>query len=468
MKKSKLQNLSKRILENVGGEENITFFTHCITRLRFTVKDKGLVKIDELKNIEGVMGTQWAGEQLQIIIGPDVMDVYNHIRSESKLLNQQQLVDEPLASSNEKSRSIKDIGRNMLDSLSGCLTPIIPMLIVSAMFKTLTAVLGENMLNVLASSSDLYVLFTFVGDAAFYFLPIAIGYTSAKKFGVIPVLGILMGAILIHPTFIGLADEGAAFSILGIPTTALNYTSSIFPALLSVLIMSYVERFFNKYIPAVVRPIFSPFFTILVMLPLAFCLLAPAGHFIGEYISKFFLWMGDHGGIIKILAIAIVAALWQFLVMSGMHWLLISTSMVVLAETGQESFVLAATCSSFTVGGMCLGVFLRQRNKTNKSMTFSYIIAQLIGGITEPGLYGVGLRYKKTLLGMMAGGIAGGLYAGITNLTAYQIVPVGNFLSLLNYIGDSNMNTINGIIAALIAFIVSAICTYFIGIGEEE
>ena len=115
----------------------------------------------------------------------------------------------------------------MLDSLSGCLTPIIPMLIVSAMFKTLTAVLGENMLNVLASSSDLYVLFTFVGDAAFYFLPIAIGYTSAKKFGVIPVLGILMGAILIHPTFIGLADEGAAFSILGIPTTALNYTSSI-------------------------------------------------------------------------------------------------------------------------------------------------------------------------------------------------------------------------------------------------
>lgn len=466
MKKEKLENLSKNILENVGGENNISFFTHCITRLRFNVKDKGLVNVDEIKKIEGVIGTQWAGEQLQIIIGQDVLEVYNYICTTSELLNQQQMVDNPNTVAVEKDRSIKGIGKEVLDNVSGCLTPLIPILIVSAMFKTVTAVFGENMLNILAASSDLYTLFNFVGDAAFYFLPVAVGYTSAKKFGATPILGILMGAILIHPTFIGLAD-GGSFSVFGIPTLALNYTSSIFPALLSVWIMAYIEKFFNKYVPAVIRPVFAPFLTILVMLPLAFCLLAPAGHFVGKYISEFFLWMGDHGGIIKILAIALVAALWQFLVMSGMHWLLISTCMVVLAETGQESFVLASACSAFTVGGMCLGVFLRQRDKTDKSMSFSYIVAQLIGGITEPGLYGVGLRYKKPLLGMMAGGAAGGLYAGITNLTAYQIVPVGNFLSLLNYLGGPNMNFINGIIAALIAFSVSAFCTYLIGVSEE-
>lgn len=466
MKKEKLENLSKNILENVGGENNISFFTHCITRLRLNVKDKGLVNVDEIKKIEGVIGTQWAGEQLQIIIGHDVLEVYNYICTTSELLNQQQMVDNPNTVAVEKDRSIKGIGKEVLDNVSGCLTPLIPILIVSAMFKTVTAVFGENMLNILAASSDLYTLFNFVGDAAFYFLPVAVGYTSAKKFGATPILGILMGAILIHPTFIGLAD-GGSFSVFGIPTLALNYTSSIFPALLSVWIMAYIEKFFNKYVPAVIRPVFAPFLTILVMLPLAFCLLAPAGYFVGKYISEFFLWMGDHGGIIKILAIALIAALWQFLVMSGMHWLLITTSMVVLAETGQESFVLASACSAFTVGGMCLGVFLRQRDKTDKSMSFSYIVAQLIGGITEPGLYGVGLRYKKPLLGMMAGGAAGGLYAGITNLTAYQIVPVGNFLSLLNYLGGPNMNFINGIIAALIAFFVSAFCTYLIGVSEE-
>ena len=155
------------------------------------------------------------------------------------------------------------------------------------------------------------------------------------------------------------------------------------------------------------------------MIPLSLCLLGPAGHFLGEYISNFFLWMGNSGGVFKVLAIAAVAALWQFLVMTGMHWLLITTSMVVMAELGQESFVLAANCSAFTVGGMCLGAFLRQRDAGKRSMSLSYIVAQILGGITEPGLYGVGLQYGRPLLGMMAGGVAGGLYAGIPKLTAY-------------------------------------------------
>ena len=232
--------------------------------------------------------------------------------------------------------------------------------------------------------------------------------------------------------------------------------------------MSYIERFFNKKTPSVLKPVFAPFLTILVTLPLALCVLGPAGHFLGKYISEFFLWMGNSGGIVKVLAIAMVAALWQYLVMSGMHWLLITTTMVVMAETGQESFVLASSCSAFTVGGMCLGVFLREKDGEKKSLALSYIVAQLIGGITEPGLYGVGLRYKKPLLGMMAGGFAGGLYAGIMNLTAYQIVPVGNFLSLLDFLGGSNMNFINGIIAAVIAFGVAAITTYFIGFEEKK
>lgn len=467
-KTEKYQELAENVITMVGGKDNISFFTHCITRLRFNLKDQSLVHTDEIEKLSNVAGVQWSGEQLQIIIGQEVDKAYELICEKSGL-KAQDAVNENLDENREKKDlTLKGIGNSILSSLSGCLTPIIPILIVSAMFKTLIAVLGPNMMNVMPETSDLYILFNFAGDAAFYFLPVAVGYTSAKKFGVTPVLGILMGAILIHPTFSGMAGSEEAFTVFGIPCLTQNYTSSIFPAILSVWVMSYIERFFNKHTPTVLKPVFAPFLTILVMLPPALCVLGPAGHFLGKYISEFFLWMGNSGGIFKVLAIALVAALWQYLVMSGMHWLLITTTMVVMAETGQESFVLAASCSAFTVGGMCLGAFLRQKDAEKKSLSLSYIVAQIVGGITEPGLYGVGLQYKKPLLGMMIGGFAGGLYAGITGLTAYQIVPVGNFLSLLDFIGGPNMNFVNGIIAAVIAFAVAATATYMIGFEEKK
>ncbi|MCI8374050.1 MAG: PTS transporter subunit EIIC [Lachnospiraceae bacterium] len=467
-KKEKYQDLAEHVVDLLGGKDNISFFTHCITRLRFNLKDQGLAKTAEIKRLANVVGVQHSGEQLQIIIGQEVGEAYKLICEKSGL-KAQAAIDENLDEVQEKKDlSIKGIGNAILSSLSGCLTPIIPILIVSAMFKTLTAVFGPNMLNVMPETSNLYVLFNFSGDAAFYFLPVAVGYTAAKRFGVNPVLGILMGGILIHPALSKIAEAGEAFTVFGIPCLAQNYTSSIFPAILSVWVMSYIERFFNKHTPSVLKPVFAPFLTILVTLPVSLCVLGPAGHFLGEYISKFFLWMGNSGGIFKVLAIAIVAALWQYLVMTGMHWLLITTTMVVMAETGQESFVLATSCSAFTVGGMCLGAFLRQKEGDKKSLSLSYIVAQLIGGITEPGLYGVGLRYRRPLLGMMAGGFAGGLYAGITNLTAYQIVPVGNFLSLLDFVGGHNMNFINGIIAAVIAFSVAAIVTFLLGFDEKK
>lgn len=467
-KKEKFQELAEHVIPMIGGKENISFFTHCVTRLRFDLKDKGLVEKEEIEKLQGVVGALWSGEQFQIIIGQRVDEAYRLI-CEKEGLQAQDAVEEDLdANRRAEKLTWKNAGNRILSALSGCLTPIIPILIVSAMFKTLIAVFGPNMLNVMPETSNLYILFNFVGDASFYFLPVAVGYTAAKKFGVTPVLGILIGAILIHPTFSGMADGETAFTVFGIPCLVQNYTSSIFPSILSVWVMSYIEKFFNKHTPSVLKPVFAPFLTILVTLPLALCLLGPAGHFLGTYISEFFLWMGNSGGIFKVLAIAIVAALWQYLVMSGMHWLLITTTMVVMAETGQESFVLASSCSAFTVGGMCLGVFFRAKDGEKKSLALSYIVAQLIGGITEPGLYGVGLQYKKPLLGMMAGGLAGGLYAGITNLTAYQIVPVGNFLSLLDFLGGSNMNFINGIIAAVIAFVVAAAVTYILGFEEKK
>lgn len=464
MATKKYDNLAEEIIRLVGGKENVSGFLHCITRLRFNLKDKGLVEDEKMKQLAGIVGAQWSGEQYQIIIGTDVDRVYKTICDKYDFQVQGKINENV---DDVKEKGIKGIGNRILNVLSGCLTPIIPMFIVSAMFKTLIAVFGPNLLNVLQETSDLYVLFTFVGDAAFYFMPVAVAYTAAKKFDLNPIMGILMGAILIHPTLINLATEGASFSVYGIPCLVQNYSSTIIPSILSVWIMSYVDRFFNTYIPSSLKVVFAPFLTMLVMLPLALCVFGPAGHFLGEYISNFFLMMGESGGIAKILGIALIAGLWQFLVMTGMHWLLIATSMVVVAEAGQESFVLATCCAAFTVGGMCLGAFFRLRKTENKSLAFSYVIAQLIGGITEPGLYGVGFRYKKPMIGMVIGGFCGGLYAGVTQLTAYQALPVGNFLSVLDYVGGSTGNFINGIIAAMIAFVVAGVVTYVVGLEEN-
>jgi PTS system beta-glucosides-specific IIC component len=357
----------------------------------------------------------------------------------------------------------------MLDYMAGSLTPLIPALIAAALFKTLVAVLGPDMFGLFSKTSDIYTLFTFVGDAAFYFFPVMIGYTAAKKLNCSPILGMFLGTILIHPTFANMAAEGTKFTVLGIPCSVQSYSATIIPIFLSVWVLSYVEKFFHKVVPSMLKIVFAPFLTILVMLPITLCVLGPAGAFVGKYICDGLLAMGNFGGVAAFLAIALIGALWEFLVMSGMHWVLISTMIVVISSAGQESVVSAAVvAASFSVGGMCLGAALRQKRADEKSVSISYVVAQVIGGVTEPGLYGIGFRYKRPFIGMAIGGFAGALYGAIVGLTAYNIVPVASFLCLLGYSGGSTMNFINAIISAVVAFVVAAAATYMIGLEKRQ
>ena len=355
-----------------------------------------------------------------------------------------------------------------MEALAGCLVPLMPMLICASMFKTVASILGPDMLNVISSESTLYILFTFVADAGFYFFPIVVGYTSAKTFHATPVLGMFLGAILIHPTLIEMAVNHQSFNVYGIPMTALNYTSTILPIILSTWILSYLERFFNKVIPEAIKVVFAPFLTFLIMLPVTLCLVAPLGNLLGEYLCNALLTLGNMGGIIRILTIALLGMVWEFIIMGGLHWLFISTIFMILASNGQEAIITPmCAAAAFAVGGMCLGAFLRQKNKKDKSATISYLIAQIIGGITEPGLYGIGFRYKKPFIGLMAGGFAGALYAAIMNVTAYNFLPVANFLCFLNYIGGNTTNFIHGIVSGIIGFVTACVVTYILGVEES-
>ncbi|MBP3853490.1 MAG: PTS transporter subunit EIIC, partial [Erysipelotrichaceae bacterium] len=434
--------MSQTILDVFQGKENIEQFTiqpGSVTVLCKEVPDQALVR-----QLDGVEKVVVKDKEVQCFFTTD--DFVSRFENEMKQ-------KEPF--------SFKRLGQGILNALSGSLVPLIPMLIGAAMFKTVASIIGPDMLGWIDKDSGLYVLFNLVGDAGFYFFPIVIGYTAAKTFHTSPVLGMFLGAILIHPTLVDIAQHNGSLSVYGIETGIYNYSSTILPAILSVWAMSYVERFFTRTIPESIQVVFVPFLTIAVMLPLALIVFGPIGSVAGKYLSDGLRYLGDQGGIVTILTIMTLGGLWQFIVMGGLHWILISSIFMVLSQSGQESLVTAITgASSFAVGGMCLGALLKMRNKENKSLAISCLISQVIGGVTEPGLYGIGIKYKTPLIGMIAGGMVGGLYAAIVHLTAYNFMPVASFLCVLNYAGGTSMNFINGIIACAIGFAVPAVITF--------
>lgn len=452
------QQIATDVLRAVGGKENVQAVAHCMTRLRFNLKNMDTPKDEEIKAIKGVMGVARTGGQYQIIIGTNVDKVYQEVCTLAEISPSEAIPENPDAP--KEPLTLKKVGSNVMAYLSGSLTPIIPVVLAAAIFKSIVAVFGPDMLGILSPDSTLYTLFTFVGDAGYYFFPLLIGYTAAKKLNASPVMGIFMGAILLHPTFVSMANEGASFDVYGIPCTPQNYSSTILPILLTVWIMSYVEAFLKKHLPDAVKIMLVPTLTTAIMLPIALCVCGPIGGILGNYICAAVIWFGNHFGF---LGAAVIGALWEFLVMTGMHHVLIAQMIQLFAANGYDPVVsLGATSASMAVTGMCIGMALALRDKEERALSWSYTIAEIIGGVTEPGLYGIGMKYKKPFIGMAIGGAAGGLYAGLMGVKAYVMVPVANFLALTAYTGGNASNIINGVISGIVAIVVAAIATYLL------
>ena len=300
--------------------------------------------------------------------------------------------------------------------MSGSIAPLIPIIMAAALFRTIGAILGPDILNILPSDSNLAILLDFVYDAGFYFFPIYLGYTAAKKLNTSTVLGMFIGGIMLASDFVAMVGTDVSFTVFGIPCALNNYSTTIMPILLSVWVMSYVHKFFSKYVPTVISTIFTPFLTILVMLPITLCALAPLGNFIGVYLAEFLNWFSSVGG-------------------------------------------------GFAVGLM--GAALRLKNKDDKALGLSCMLTGLLSGITEPTLYGIGIRYKRPFIGLAIGGLVGGLYAGFTHVTYHVMISI-LVLAPLSYTAGGTANMINGTIASVLAMIVSAVITYFFGFTKED
>lgn len=447
--------LASSVVEYVGGKDNIVFFTHCVTRLRFNVKDKSLVKNDQIEKIKGVMGCQWVGDQYQIIIGQSVADAYNLIVKETGLEGQGS-VDEDMGDAPKKKFSINAV----FDAISGSITPIIPVFIAAGFVKIVVLLLTT--FNLLPADNPTIQVLTFVGDAGFYFLPVFVGAFAAKKFGANMALGMLMGAIFIHPSFISAVTEGTSLNIYGIPVYATTYSSSVVPALLTVWVMSYVEKFFAKHSPDSIRSITEPFFTLLVMLPLALCVLGPVGAFVGTYLSEGVMWLYSTTGIF---GIAVLSSIFPWIVMTGMHTAFTPYLVNAMATVGYDPIICTANVvANINQGAACAAVALKSKHDEDlRSVASACAITAIVGGVTEPGMFGVNLKYKTPMYGAMIGSFFGALVAGFGHAYLYAMIGSGGIFALPAYLGGENpfasMAWMAGgmLVGAIITFIATCV-----------
>jgi len=458
-KKTNYEDLANQILDLIGGKDNISFFTHCVTRLRFNLKDESLTNVKEIEKISGVVGSQWQSGQLQIIIGQSVGEAYKLISEKAGLANEKSIED-----SIEKESKKKFSINKIFDAITGSIAPIIPMLIAAGLLKVIILILTKT--GLLSTESITHTVLTFVSDSAFYYLPIFLGATAARKFNTNIGLGMFMGAILVHPTFVSLISEGSSLNLFGIPITSTSYGNTVIPIIMIVWIMSYVQRFFARISPEIIRSIVEPLGTAVVMIPLALTVIGPLGAILGNYLSDGLTFVYETTGFF---GVALVSALLPLIVLTGMHTAFTPYWVAMFAKFGYEPFFFGAfIVSNINQGAAALAVSLKARSNTLKSTATSTALTAIVAGVTEPALFGITLKYRKPLYAAMIGNFVGAGYIGLMKVYCYAVVGSGGLFAIPSFIGPDSLNLINFLIGIAIGLIVTFVLTLILGFKEEE
>ena len=464
MKKSNYSEIADLIMKNVGDAENVTWVSHCMTRLRLTVKDKNLVNVKEIEQIEKVVGTAWSRGQFQIIIGNDVRNVYNEfIKMGNFELGTPS--NEDLDTPKDK-LTIKKIANDILGYVSGSVVGVIPVLTAAGLAITLNVLFGPSILNLYSDTSNIHKFINFIYEAGMYFFPVYLGYCAAKKLEIDPNYGIMMGCILITPSLLDIVNAGEPFTLFGFKMTLVNYSQSMLPVLLCVALLSVVNKFLSKHIPVVLSSILVPLLTMLITLPFALFLLAPLGTILGGYIVIAINWLTTN---FSMVGPAIIASIWVLLIMTGMQSVVGFAYIPAFLETGID-YMLFPACIAFTTAtwGIGLAAALALKDKRDKSQAFGFFTTNILGGITEPTVFGLILKYKKLIACQMIGAFFGGLYMGLTKVATYTLVGSWNFTLFIQLLGGGNANFVNGLIGGVIAMAVAFVLTYMWGIKNNR
>lgn len=442
--------LASSILEKVGGKDNIEFLVHCMTRLRFNLKDQSLANKNEIEEIPGVIGTMIQNGQFQVIIGETVPDVYEELCKMAGIA-QEEGIDENL----DENLGKKKFGfGTIFEVISGVFAPVVTAFAGAGILKGLLTLCTNY--GWMANDTGLYLVLNAAADSVFYFLPFILAYTSARKFKTNEVMALILAGIYMYPTVLG--GAGTQVSFLGINFYLVKYASSVLPIIISVWLMGYVYRWIKKITPSFLRVVVVPFVTLLVMAPLSLIVIGPIGYNVGIYVGECFKWLFEVapwlGGLID-------GATRPIVVFTGTHMMLSPVMINNIETLGYDMLGPVHCVATMAAAGMCFGAFLKAKKENNKTAIFSSFISGFIG-VTEPALYGVAFRFKKPLIALMIGGGVSGAFVAMMGAKAISFA-MPSIISLPVYAGS--IPTM--LIGLLIAFVLTAVLTYVFGFDEE-
>lgn len=453
---SKYDGLSRIIIQNVGGKSNIAGLTHCVTRLRFKLKDESKAQTDILKETDGIVTVIQSGGQYMVVIGNHVPDVFASVVSVGHLesIAQGGGVDEADDGSKEK----QNLFNAFIGIITGVFTPCLAVLSACGILKGFLALFSY--FGWMDSAGGTYTLLYALADSFFYFMPVLLGYTAAKKFKLPEMEGLVIGLVMVYPTLTSASLAGMeSFKFAGIPVimpAAGDYTSSVIPVICSVAFAAFVEKRIKRFIPDVVKTFVTPLITLCITIPLTFLVIGPIASGAADLIGSLFAAIAN---VSDLLLGAFVGFFWQILVMFGLHWALILIAMNNMGTIGYDLILVGMFGTTFAQTGAVLAIWIKSKNKKLKSLAAPAFISS-IAGVTEPAIYGITLPKKKPFfITCGVAGVAGAALAAL-GVKCYQMAGMGVF-GYTAYIDAAN-NDISGMVTALIISGLSVVAGFIL------
>lgn len=455
--------LATEIIDLVGGKDNINNVIHCFTRLRFTLKDEGIAKTDQLKSTNGVIDVMQASGQYQVVIGQAVESVFDEVTKKiGQTSNETSSDDKP-----KEGNPLKRWGSELIGVITGSMSPVVGVIMASGIIKGILALLTLPQLGaILSTTSHLYITISAMADAAFFFLPILVGFSAAKRLGADPMITAVIGAFLTYPQIVEWGTKGQEmFHLFGLNFNFINYTYSIFPMIVAAWLVKVIGNWLKKHLPTYVRSILTPLLTILLVATITIVVTGPIIQNVANGIATFINWIVGASGWLGGL---VIGGFYQLLVIFGLHWGVVPLVAQQIASTGETPLNAIISVTMVAQGAAVLAVAIKSKKPEMKELGYGGAISAFCG-ITEPAIYGVNLRYKRVFISGLIGSAVGGLITGLMHGTMYGFT--GSLIGFSSFFNPNHPTDLNSFYAFLIssaaAIVVSFLVTWFWGYNDN-